>query len=270
MRIAFLLSVVWASLLGVATPAKVGLYCDLGSRGDNLVRWGLILRESPDVDLTLLDGDDLRRGALTGLDLLVMPGGSGFDQYASMGEAGAQAIRDYVRGGGRYFGTCAGLALALNEPHRVALLPFKRVPGQWPRGGGDLAVEFNDRGAELLNLGTNRCWTIRYHNGPILQKAEAIPDVRAEVIALCKGSVCERGPGKTGMYDSPAFVHAVVGRGEVLACNCHPEAHCATRALIGAAFRRLLGRAVSLPDLGDEPYRGQGKAALEKRLRLQR
>ena len=54
----------------VDNRVKVGLYCDKGSRGDNVVKWTRLLNESPDVALTLLDGRDLRNGKLVGQDLL--------------------------------------------------------------------------------------------------------------------------------------------------------------------------------------------------------
>ena len=55
----------------------------------------------------------------------------------------AEAVRRFVRNGGRYFGTCAGLALLLNEERRIALLPFTRIASHYLRGGGDLEVAFN-------------------------------------------------------------------------------------------------------------------------------
>ena len=109
-----------------AALVKAGLYCGLGSRGANFVYWGKILKDSPDVELTYLDGEDLRNGMLDGLDILVMPGGSSKKQYGSMQEEGAKAIRRFIRGGGKYFGTCAGLSLLLEETNRVALLPPHR------------------------------------------------------------------------------------------------------------------------------------------------
>ena len=45
-----------------ASPIKAGLYCGLGSRGVNSVYWAKILKDSPDVELVYLDGEDLRSG----------------------------------------------------------------------------------------------------------------------------------------------------------------------------------------------------------------
>ena len=247
---------------------KIGLYCDKGSRGDNVVRWARLLDGSPDVALTLLEGDDLRSGALAGLDLLVMPGGSGFDQYESMGEDGARAIRDYVRGGGKYLGTCAGLALLLNEPRRVALLPLRRIDGHFRRGGGDLGVTFNDAGMKALGI-TNRIWAVRYHNGPIVVPAADVEGTVCETWATCRNGIHEQGvsPKRDDMVGTPAFVRATCGKGEVIACNCHPEAYPDTRELVVAMIRALTGRTIHPPAKCFWKYQGFGRSALKGAVR---
>ena len=235
---------------------KAGLYCGLGSRGGYNVYWGKILEDSPDVELTYLDGEDLRSGKLDGLDILVVPGGSGFDQYDSMQEEGADAVRRFIRNGGKYFGTCAGLAVLLNERRRVALLPFKRIDGHYLRGGGVLEVEFNAKWMQELAL-PNANWQIPFHDGPVVVPETAVPGVKAETMAICKNTVDET-EGKTAaqrdsMIGTPAFIYATCGKGEIIACSCHPEGKAATRALIAAAFGRLLGRRIAIPPFGNHP-----------------
>ena len=247
----------------VDNRVKVGLYCDMGSRGDNVVKWTRLLGESRDVALTLLDGQDLRDGRLSGLDLLVMPGGSGFDQYESMGEAGARAIRDYVRGGGRYLGTCAGMALLLNETNRVALLPLRRIDGHFRRGGGDLGVEFSEAGAKALGL-DRRIWAVRYHNGPIVVPADVLEGTKCETLATCRNGIHEQGisPRRDDMVGTPAFVRATCGKGEIIACNCHPEASPGTRELVVAMIKALTGREIHPPAKYFRRYQAFGKGPL--------
>ena len=235
---------------------KAGLYCGRGSQGKYSVYWAKILADSPDTELVCLDGEDLRTGKLDGLDILVMPGGTGFGQYDSMQEEGAAAIRRFVRRGGKYFGTCAGLALLLNERKRVALLPFKRIEGHYLRGGGDLEVTFNDKWTKELGL-TKANWTISFHDGPIVVPADDVTDVKAETMAVGLNAIDEHGEMPTERRDSmigtPAFVYAKCGKGEIIACNCHPEGRKATRELISAVFGRLLGRRIEIPDFENFP-----------------
>jgi len=247
----------------VDNRVKVGLYCDKGSTGDNVVKWARLLGESRDVALTLLEGRDIRDGRLSGLDLLVMPGGSGFGQYESMGEAGARAVREYVRGGGRYLGTCAGMALLLNETNRVALLPLRRIDGHFRRGGGDLGVEFSAAGAKFLGL-DRRVWAVRYHNGPVVVPADAVEGTSCETLATCRNGIHEQGvsPRRDDMVGTPAFVRATCGAGEVIACNCHPEAYPETRELVVAMVKALTGREIHPPSKYFRRYQAFGKGPL--------
>ena len=239
-----------------ATPLKAGFYCGLGSRGANSVYWAKILRDSPDVELVLLDGEDLRSGKLDGLDILVMPGGSSRKQRASMQDEGAEAIRRYIRGGGKYFGTCAGLSLILTETNRIALLPLRRVDGYYARGGGDVKVEFNDKWMRELAI-TNANWSIRFHDGPVVTATNIATDVRVEVMALCRNAVDEHrkkpAAQRDRMIGTPAFVYATCGQGEIIACNCHPAGRGETRELVAAVFGRLTGRRIAIPIFNSFP-----------------
>ena len=57
-------------------PLKVAVYADNGPSGIGAVEWFRLVQESPELELKLLDGKMVRDGALDGLDLVIMPGGS--------------------------------------------------------------------------------------------------------------------------------------------------------------------------------------------------
>ncbi len=229
---------------------KAGLYCDKGSRGKNVVYWAKMLSDSPDVDVTFLDGQDVRDGRLEGLDILVMPGGTGFGQYESMREEGAAKVREYLRAGGRYFGTCAGLAVLMNEEKRIAILPLKRINGHYMRGGGDLRVKFSEKWVRELSL-TNDVYSIQFHHGPVPVPGKPIDGVKLENVGISMNAVDQYGKMNTWRRDSmigtAAFVHATAGKGEVIACNCHPEGRPETRDIVSGVFRRLTGRSIAIP-----------------------
>ena len=52
---------------------KTGFYVDDGSRGNGAFTWAQLLFYSPQLEVTLLDGKDIRNGKLDNLDLLVVP-----------------------------------------------------------------------------------------------------------------------------------------------------------------------------------------------------
>ena len=58
---------------------------------------------------------------------------------------------------------------------------------------------------------------------------------------------------RDSMIGTPAFVYAICGKGEIIACNCHPENKKATRVLIAAVFEQLVGRRIAIPDFKNFP-----------------
>ncbi len=60
--------------------------------------------------------------------LLLVPGGSARLKAAALGEAGLEAVRDYVRAGGNYLGFCGGAGLALSSSGGLGLCPLRRAP----------------------------------------------------------------------------------------------------------------------------------------------
>ena len=246
-----------AGTLG-ATPLRVALYVDDGCRGAGLIRWAEILRDSPDAELKLVSGQDIRDGALDDRELLVMPGGVGGPQYAAMGDAGADKLRAFVANGGAYFGTCCGIAIALNEDpdfgKRLKMLPLKRVIAP-NRGGVTATVKFNRRGAEWLGIREGD-WKIRYHNGPVVQPADPVPlCTELEVLATMNCELAQVGPVVGSMYGTPAAVRAKYGKGTMLAFNCHPEVFPSTRKIIVGGVRALTGRTIRLVE---QPLKPRG------------
>ena len=84
------------------------------------------------VPYTLLEADDVIGGGLDGIDVLVTPGGDWPTALRRLGDDGAQAIRRWVRQGGRYVGYRGGgakLAQALGLTTAQMRDPIADVPG---------------------------------------------------------------------------------------------------------------------------------------------
>jgi len=233
-----------------ASPLKIGLYVDDGCRGVGVARWAELLDGSPDAELKLLSGEDLRNGGLAGLDLFVSPGGAGGPQTAAMGEKGRAAIRAYVAVGGKYLGICCGFANVLNEQPgfavRNTMMPFRRMKGG-PRGGVTASVRFTPEGTNALGL-CESDFHIRYHNGPIVEATEPVPPCsNVVVLATMNCELNEFGAVETPMFGTPACVSADYGKGRMLVYNCHPETNADTRHLVASSIRFLTGRDFRLP-----------------------
>lgn len=226
-----------------ADKFKVALYLDVGCRGGGVIHMARLLRSSPDVQCDFVDAADVKAGRLGGYDVLVMPGGSGYDRYLQLKEDGFEEIRKYIRGGGSYYGVCGGIALALNDPKRLRLIPYTREKTP-PRGGFSGAVKFNARAEEVLGIPPEtRCF--RYHDGPLPAKGDPVPGSEYEVLATFDSEVMQKGKASSPMHGMPAVIYGRYGKGRVLVTVMHPEYYPSTHDVFAAGFKPLAGRPVA-------------------------
>ena len=203
------------------TVIKTGLFVDRGSAGSGVVRLARILEFSPELELTLLVGKDLRDGKLKDLDLLVIPGGDSEQQYESMQESGAEAVRKFVAGGGSYFGVCAGFHCTLYKPRRIGLLPFTHMKGGYGHRA-PLVIDISEKGRKLLDLPEKR-YTVTYSQGPIAIPCEQPGTGWGEQLGVYVNSVSSLWRPKFNFAGTPSIIHGQYGKGKVIATSFHPE-----------------------------------------------
>ena len=244
-----------ACAIGDTSQIKVALYLDEGCRGGGVIHLAQLLRSSPDVACDFIDAADVQTGRLGGYDVLVMPGGSGYDRYTQLKEEGFEKIRQYIKDGGAYYGICAGIALALNDPKRLRLIPYTREKNPL-RGGFSAAVKFNARAEEVLGIAAGTRY-FRYHDGPLPAKGDPVPDSEYEVLATFDSHVMQKGKATTPMHGMPAVICGRYGKGKVLVTVMHPEYFPATHDVLGAGFKPLVGRPISFtyPKKSPRPLR---------------
>ena len=202
---------------------KTGFYVDRGSRGSGVLHLARFLAYSPQLDLVLLDGEDLRAGRLKDVQLLVIPGGSSRLQCEAMKPEGMEAIRKFVADGGRYVGICAGFHCTLNRPERLRLLPFEYCQGA---GGSqaNLAVDLSEKAGQLLGIKPGR-YMVRYSRGPISRPGKQPGEGWGEVLGVYKSTVGPVGRPGGNFFDAPAVIHGQFGKGKVIAASFHPESY---------------------------------------------
>ena len=201
---------------------KAVLYVDAGASGNGVHHWAELLKYSPGIKLYMMTAKDIQDGKLSGMDLILLPGGYAPAQYKALTEKGAKEIRKFVENGGAYVGTCAGLASVLNDPNRLKLLPFHRLKGT---GGkyGTLAVEINEKGAKLLNVKPGKV-LVRYAGGPIpTPGAKANKVSTGEVLAVYKNTVSYVDKPHGNFFNEAAAIYGIFGKGKVIATGFHPE-----------------------------------------------
>ena len=229
-----------------ANPLKVAVYADKGSSGVGAAEWYRIVDDSPDMALTLVDGAAVRAGALEGQDLLVMPGGSSKDEYASLGVEGVEKMRAFVSAGGGYIGTCAGCCLLMDGEKRARMMPWNSTGSEkdlfFPR------MTLNEAGAAALGVKAGT-YPIRYHGGPFLwPTTNRIGGASFAVWGTLDSEATYRGKinAKKRMYGSAAMLGGTYGKGRVFVTALHPEYFESTEQFVAGAFRFVTGRTVRL------------------------
>ena len=229
-----------------ANPLKVAVYADKGSSGVGAAEWYRIVDDSPDMVLTLVDCAAVRAGALEGQDLLVMPGGSSKDEYASLGVEGVEKMRAFVSAGGGYIGTCAGCCLLMDGEKRARMMPWNSTGSEkdlfFPR------MALNEAGAAALGIKAGT-YPIRYHGGPFLwPTTNRIDGAALTVWGTLDSEATYRGKisAKKRMYGSAAMLGGTYGKGRVFVTALHPEYFESTEPFVVGAFRFVAGRTVRL------------------------
>ena len=218
---------------------KVGFYVDQGSRGTGVLRLARLLYYSPQIEtLELLKGDDLVKGKLKNLDLVVMPGGSSQLQMTSMTPAGVKALQEYVKNGGAYVGICAGFHITLNRPERAQLLPYTYLPDHVGFKGTPL-IEITPEAQKMLGINTHKIY-VTYSRGPVAKAAQWAKGT-CKTLAVYKSSVAPNNRLGKSFYGTPAMIGGTYGKGKVIATSFHPEYKLDTEHMVGGLVYAVTG-----------------------------
>ena len=233
---------------------KVGVYVDSGSRNIGAMQWTRFFRWSPQTELTLIDGQDVRDGKLEGLDLFMIPGGSSEKQCLALGDDGMAEVRRYVAAGGSYLGVCAGFHCALSRPNRIGLFPYTIIK----EGHGDsapVAMELNARGAELIGVPAGK-YVVAYAKGPIATPCVPCHGVEcpAEELGHYRSSVGRFGHPEVNFCGRPAALYCSFGKGKVIATSFHPELRESTYPIAFGCVEAVTGVRIT-PEFPRSVYR---------------
>ncbi len=209
-----------------AKPVKVGLYLQL----DNGYYQGhhrnlkSILTPEKGFECRVIMAEEIRAGGLKGLNLIIMPGGSGRKQADMLEASGREKIREFVKAGGGYIGICAGAYLATNDyPWSLGLLNAKVVDKKhWARGKGEVSVKITGEGKETL-ASKRQLEKIMYMQGPLLAPGDDKELPAYAPLAEYVTEIAENGAPKGVMKGTTAIASAPFGEGRVICYSPHPE-----------------------------------------------
>ena len=256
---------------------KTGFFVDDGSRGGGVFKAARLLYHSPQLDVTLLDGKDIRDGKLDGLDLLVIPGGSSAVQFKMMQSTGAAKVREFVKRGGSYVGLCAGFHCTLNRPDRIALLPYVYL-NKTSGAQGTLSVDISEKGASILDVKPGR-YQVYYSSGPISKPGKSWEHGSAEVLGVYKNSIGLPGRKHYDYAGHPAILFGNHGKGKVAATSFHPEVNVANHCIFNGMIYAVTGKKIvqDFPEKNPRPVRvvlyvgdTKGKERIKRLIELDR
>ena len=197
----------------------------------------------PSFAVQVLTPSDVQSGGLEGLHALVVTGGRASRQGRALGEAGREAIRQFVHAGGGYVGICAGSYLAMQRPHdsreesyKVAFVALEHGTGDaWQRGIAPLRVCPLD--------GSSSC-DLHYANGPIFHPHAVRELPTPRVLARFEEEIFLQSAGTHAgqMTGMPAIVATHYGDGQIVLFSPNPTMAPAQTDLFVHAIARVASR----------------------------
>ena len=227
----------------VEKPIRAGIFQNEDNSNILIAR---ALALSPEYDLKILAPEDYVNGGLDGLDLVIQPGGGCTKQYKALGEKGAEALKRFVRDGGKYYGVCAGAFMAMQQSRadypRLGLIPFKGDDPAHYRGDAPIKVAFTEEGMEALGT-TNKTCTVIYFGGPAAIPGEPVEDTDVKVFGRYAGrTINTKQPESVEeMLGKGAFLGGRVGKGKVFVSCPHPEKEECTFDIVRGGMKFLTG-----------------------------
>lgn len=230
------------------TKIRVALFADAGSMtgGDAVEK--CLMKDAARYECFRVTAEDIRKGALDKADIVVLGGGSGSKEAATLKPEGCEKIKTFVRNGGGYIGICAGAYLASSYyPWSLHILNARTVDREhWARGGGDVQLRLTSGGKTTLAVVTDEV-TCRYNQGPLLA-----PDTQAdlpayETLATFGTEIAKKGAPKGVMVGTTAVAYAPFGGGKVMCISPHPEATKGLDGIIRNAVDRVAPTKTAAP-----------------------
>ena len=225
---------------------RVGVYTDVGARG-SVLAYSRLAVLSPDCEAKFIDGASVRAGALSGVDVLLMSGGSSVDISASLGDEGRVALERFIREGGGYLGSCAGALLMMETAKYkgLGIIPYTRVELP-PRGGGTINTIWADCARDFAGIEPG-IHTTTYHRGPVMTPCEGHPrlgDFTVMARFNCNILTMRLDPNCPSMGGYASCIAGKYGKGKVWVFSDHPEVNPHTMDLVVGGIRYLTGRTI--------------------------
>lgn len=212
----------------LSPPIVVGVFDGHGGAQSCIWETVAAIRLDPEMSVRTVTTADIANHVLDSIDAIIIPGGSGKNQYLNLGALNRQRIKDFVARGKGAVGICAGAYLFSNTPGYTCM----GLNGEQAidiehdnRGHGLAKFTLNEEGKQVFPelAGRDTSYVI-YYEGPVFIKhpEDTIQNV---TLAIMESDVHEEGNAPAGMTNGkPFFLVNSYGKGRVFSSIAHPEA----------------------------------------------
>ena len=191
-------------------------------------------------------------GKLDSIDVLIFPGGSGSKELNSLGDLGAQKVKDFLEKQGKgIVGICAGGYILSTTPTYPSLriIDAKNLDRKhYSRGRGLIEVAMTDKGLEIFPELKGKRVFLQYFDGPILAPLDSNDIKYTEIAKYVTDIHANKGipsgitPGKTFMLTQK------IGKGNVFVIGGHAESTPGMRWMVPRMARYVAtGKIISYP-----------------------
>ena len=216
---------------------RVAVYYETGISDNSTAKLLQRLEEIAGVKAHVIGPAEIAGGALSQFDAVCFPGGSGGGEARALGEAGRDAVREFVQTGGAYLGFCAGSYLAsAHYSWSLGILDAKVLDtNHWKRGTGPVQIALTSEGEALLGESGAETISSHYANGPLLAPggSDELPDYTE--LATFRSDMAKGVPGGA-MPGTTAIAAGRYGKGRVVCFSPHPELTPGLESLIAKAL----------------------------------
>ena len=230
-----------------AAPVRAALFVDCGARSNGAYSWLRLTTLSKELQTFPVDAKMIREGALDRADLIIMPGGYSVTESKMLGENGRAKVKEFIRNGGGWIGTCAGCFLVSesseSHPDMLNLIPYTSRGGI---GKADMMFSFTADAQNLLGIRNGTRHRIKYSGGPVLVPANPVPEADIKVVATYESDInLYSSKERETMAGKVAMVAGTYGKGRIFASAVHPEVDINDHEILGAGISYVAGRRVS-------------------------
>jgi hypothetical protein len=247
-------------------PIRVGVYNGDGASPGCVIETYEALRMDGGIVPSLIGPTDIYSGKLSGLDVIIFPGGSGSTQYNSLGSVSCDLVRRFVLDEGKgVVGICAGGYLVSDSKgypclHLIGADTMDREHDK--RGSALVEVSFTEKGLEFFpEMKEYSRGYIQYHDGPVFVPPAGEDAPLYDELAVNNSDVHHDGGAPSGITTGKSFLlRQEAGKGRVFACAGHPEATTGMRWMVPRMARWVARReSVRYPANVTRPWLGKSE-----------